>query len=123
MTTTAAPSFFYDIHAAGPEASGGLGWGTISAGMIATIMEGIGAYEPPAVRTVYTNAWGNIVPPDFSNPNFMEAAIEGRILPVEITLPGTGVPELAKFEQFTEFASASGMWTFSKTMSYQSKLP
>lgn len=123
ITTTAAPSFFYDVHAAGPESTGGLGWGTISAGMIATIMEGAGAYVPPAVRTVYTNAWGNTVFPDFTDPNFMQAAIEGRIQPVEITFPGTGVPRLASFEQFTEFASASGMWTFSKTMSYQSVLP
>ena len=123
ITTTGLPSFFYDISAAGPESTGGLGVGTISAAMTATIMEGASAYVPPSTRAAFVNGWGHLVAPDFTDSGFMEAFIEGRQVPVEITLPGTGAPPLAKFEQFTEFASASGMWTFSKTMSYQSVLP
>ena len=53
----------------------------------------------------------------------MEALLEGRIVAVDVTLPGTGIPPLQKFEQYEEFASASGVWTFSKQMSYNSILP
>lgn len=123
ITTTGLPSFFYHVSAAGPESTGGLGVGTISAGMTATVMEGASAYVPPSTRTGFANGWGHSVAPDFTDSGFMEAFAEGRIVPVEVTLPGTGPPPLAKFEQFTEFASASGLWTFSKTMSYQSDLP
>jgi hypothetical protein len=78
---------------------------------------------PPTTRTVYVDALGNTVAYDPTDTNQQEAILEGRIVPIEVTLPGTGVPPLAKFEQYEEFASASGMWTFSKQMAYNSILP
>jgi hypothetical protein len=87
------------------------------------IQEGGGPYIPPTTRTVYVDAQGNTVDANFADASFQEAVIEGRIVPVTVTLPGTGIPNLAKFEQYEELASASGVWTFSKSMSYNSILP
>lgn len=123
VTTTAIPSFSYSIDAAGPAETLGVGVGDISAAFAVQIQEGGGPYVPPTTRTVYVNAQGNVVDANFADATFQEAVIEGRIVPVEVTLPGTGIPPLAKFEQYEELASASGVWTFSKSMSYNSILP
>jgi hypothetical protein len=123
VTTTAIPSFNYSIQAAGPADTGGVGVGDISAAFAVQIQEGDGPYIPPTTRRVYVDAKGNTVDANFADASFQEAVIEGRIVPVTVTLPGTGIPNLAKFEQYEELASASGVWTFSKTMSYNSILP
>jgi hypothetical protein len=123
VTTTDVPSFSYRIDAAGPLDLGGIGIGRISAAFAVQIQEGGGPYVPPTTRTVYVDALGNVVDFNPANTNDQEALIEGRIVPVTVELPGTGVPPLAKFEQYEEFASASGFWTFSKEMSYNSIIP
>jgi hypothetical protein len=123
VTTTSVPAFAYGISAAGDVAGQQPGIGTISAAFAVQIQEGGGPYVPPTTRTVYVDARGNTVDYNPLNTNDVEALIEGRIVAVTVTLPGTGVPPLAKFEQYEEFASASGFWTFSKDMSYNSIIP
>ena len=123
ITTTAVPSFNYSINAAGDVAGQAPGLGTISAAFAVQIQEGSGPYVPPTTRTVYVDALGNTVDYNPANTNDVEALIEGRIVAVSVTLPGTGIPALQKFEQYEEFASAAGFWTFSKEMSYNSILP
>jgi hypothetical protein len=39
-------------------------------------------------------------------------------VPVEITLPGTGIPALDQFQQYEEFAEADGLWRFNKNYEY-----
>ena len=123
VTTTAVPSFSYGITAAGDVGGQSPGLGTISAAFAVQIQEGGGPYVPPTTRTVYVDALGNVVDFNPANTNDQEALIEGRIVAVQVELPGTGIPPLAKFEQYEEFASASGFWTFSKEMSYNSIIP
>ena len=123
VTTTETPSFAYRIAAAGSTDGQSPGIGRISAAFAAQIQEGGGAYVPPTTRTVYVDALGNTVAYDPTNTNDVEALIEGRIVKVTVDLPGTGIPRLGKFEQYEEFASAAGLWTFSKEMSYNSILP
>ena len=123
ITTTAVPAYDYSVVASGPAETGGVGIGSISAAFALQIQEGGGPYVPPTTRTVYVDALGNTVDYNPANTNDVEALLEGRIVAVDVTLPGTGIPPLQKFEQYEEFASASGVWTFSKQMSYNSILP
>jgi hypothetical protein len=122
VTTTETPSLNYRIDAAGSVDGQSPGIGRISAAFAVQIQEGGGAYVPPTTRTVYVDALGNTVDYNPNNTNDVEALLEGRIVAVTVDLPGTGIPRLGKFEQYEEFASAGGLWTFSKQMSYNSIL-
>jgi hypothetical protein len=119
-TATDSPSLQYSIRAAGPAASGGLGVGTIGSAFAAQTQKGFDAYVPPTTRTVYVDARGNVVDYNPNNANDVESVIEGRIVPVEITLPGTGIPALSQFEQYEESIEADGLWRFSKIYEYNS---
>jgi hypothetical protein len=106
--TNVAPALSYAVA--------GTGVGFIEASMAAQIQEGFGKVGwVPSGAPIFTADTAGSTQAD------IDAA---KLIPSNFIQPAARVaPALAQFEQYEETSSADGQWTFSKRMSYQSKIP
>jgi len=106
--TDVAPNISYAVA--------GQGIGFIEASMAAQIQEGFGKV-----------GWARNGAPQFTldTTGMTDDAInQARTLASNWGQPASiRAPALAQFEQYEEISSADGQWSFSKRMSYQSKIP
>ena len=92
------------------------GQGYIEAGMAAQIQEGFGQVGwAPSGEPVFVGDLAGLTEDEieeaYLNPG-------NYIQPAQVVAPG-----LALFEQYEESSSASGQWTFSKALAYESQIP